>query len=155
MRVKRARRKEPAQRWDECLLHVHDGSLSHRRLIKASATAFGPGRKHGLLPALAKNMPPAYFLNASRPPGGSLTDRPFSAPPLRLLLAVVTGDHRSPLQVGAWRVFFRRGDKRFPMECVRICPENETNGAKKPHHIIYNKKNHPAGWFFAVKIIKP
>ena len=34
--------------------------------------AFGPGRKHGLLPALAKNMPPAYFLNASRPPGGSL-----------------------------------------------------------------------------------
>ena len=33
----------------------------------ASLTAFGPGRKHGLLPALAKNMPPAYFLNASRP----------------------------------------------------------------------------------------
>ena len=39
------------------------------------ATAFGPGRKHGLLPALAKNMPPAYFLNASRPPGGSLRMR--------------------------------------------------------------------------------
>ena len=37
-----------------------------------AAPAFGPGRKHGLLPALAKNMPPAYFLNASRPPGGSL-----------------------------------------------------------------------------------
>ena len=35
-------------------------------------TAFGPGRKHSLLPALAKNMPPAYFLNASRPPGRSL-----------------------------------------------------------------------------------
>ena len=37
-----------------------------------SVPAFGPGRKHSLLPALAKNMPPAYFLNASRPPGGSL-----------------------------------------------------------------------------------
>ena len=34
--------------------------------------AFGPGRKHSLLPALAKKMPRAYFLNASRPPGGSL-----------------------------------------------------------------------------------
>jgi len=29
--------------------------------------AYGPGRKHSLLPALAKNMPQAYFLNASRP----------------------------------------------------------------------------------------
>jgi len=29
--------------------------------------AFGLGRKHSLLPALAKNMPQAYFLNASRP----------------------------------------------------------------------------------------
>ena len=37
------------------------------------ATAFGPGLKHSLLPDLAKNMPPAYFLNASRPPGGSLS----------------------------------------------------------------------------------
>ena len=36
------------------------------------AGAFGPGRKHSLLPALAKNMPPAYFLNASRPPGRGL-----------------------------------------------------------------------------------
>ena len=34
--------------------------------------AFGPGRKHSLLPALAKNMPSAYFLNASRPLGGGL-----------------------------------------------------------------------------------
>ena len=33
----------------------------------ASLTAFGPGRNRRLLPALAKNMPPAYFLNASRP----------------------------------------------------------------------------------------
>ena len=33
----------------------------------ASLTAYGPGRKHSLLPALAKNMPPAYFLHASRP----------------------------------------------------------------------------------------
>ena len=32
-----------------------------------SASAFGPGRNRRLLPALAKNMPPAYFLNASRP----------------------------------------------------------------------------------------
>jgi len=40
---------------------------------ETAMTAFGPGRKHSLLPALAKNMPPAYFLNASRPPGGSLT----------------------------------------------------------------------------------
>ena len=40
-----------------------------------AAPAFGPGRKHGLLPALAKNMPPAYFLNASRPPGGSLSHK--------------------------------------------------------------------------------
>ena len=39
------------------------------------STAFGPGRKHSLLPALAKNMPPAYFLNASRPPGGSLSHK--------------------------------------------------------------------------------
>ena len=47
---------------------------SSSRALPQSAplTAFGPGRKHGLLPALAKNMPPAYFLNASRPPGGSL-----------------------------------------------------------------------------------
>ena len=30
-------------------------------------SAFGPGRNHRLLPALAKNMPPACFLNASRP----------------------------------------------------------------------------------------
>ena len=37
-----------------------------------SAPAFGPGRKHSLLPALAKNMPQAYFLNASRPPGETL-----------------------------------------------------------------------------------
>ncbi|MBR6725750.1 MAG: hypothetical protein IKL81_02040, partial [Clostridia bacterium] len=32
-----------------------------------AVTAFGPGRNHRLLPALAKNMPLAYFLNASRP----------------------------------------------------------------------------------------
>ena len=37
--------------------------------------AFGPGRKRSLLPASAKNMPQAYFLNASRPPGGGLTQR--------------------------------------------------------------------------------
>ena len=30
-------------------------------------TAFGPGRKHSLLPALATNVPPARLLNASRP----------------------------------------------------------------------------------------
>ena len=52
-----------------------------------SVTAFGPGRKHSLLPALAKNMPPAYFLNASRPPGGSpwcvhaRWEQPLSQPP--------------------------------------------------------------------------
>ena len=40
-----------------------------------SAPVSDPGHKHGLLPALAKNMPQAYFLNASRPPGGSLTHR--------------------------------------------------------------------------------
>ena len=34
----------------------------------AYAGVFDPGRKHSLLPAWAKNMPPAYFLNASRPP---------------------------------------------------------------------------------------
>ena len=28
----------------------------------AELTAYGPGRKHSLLPALAKNMPQAYFL---------------------------------------------------------------------------------------------
>ena len=48
--------------------------LHYRTLPQSPAvTAFGPGRKHGLLPALAKNMPPAYFLNASRPPGWSLS----------------------------------------------------------------------------------
>ena len=31
------------------------------------STAFGPGRKHSLLPALATNVPPARLLNASRP----------------------------------------------------------------------------------------
>ena len=36
-----------------------------------SVTAYGPGRNHRLLPALAKNMPPACFLNASRPQRGS------------------------------------------------------------------------------------
>ena len=40
-----------------------------------SAPVSDPGHKHGLLPALAKNMPQAYFLNASRPLGGSLTHR--------------------------------------------------------------------------------
>ena len=34
----------------------------------AYAGVFDPGRKHSLLPAWAKNIPPAYFLNASRPP---------------------------------------------------------------------------------------
>ena len=34
----------------------------------ADATS-GPGRDHRSLPALAKNMPPAYFLNASPPYG--------------------------------------------------------------------------------------
>ena len=32
---------------------------------------FAPGRNYKLLPALAKNVPQAHFLNASRPPGGS------------------------------------------------------------------------------------
>ena len=32
-----------------------------------SVTAFGPGRNHRLLPPLAKNVPPAHFLNASAP----------------------------------------------------------------------------------------
>ena len=33
----------------------------------ASLTACGPGRKHGLLPALAANSPPGCLFNASRP----------------------------------------------------------------------------------------
>ena len=33
----------------------------------ASLTAFGPGRKHSLLPALATNSPLGCLLNASRP----------------------------------------------------------------------------------------
>ena len=49
----------------------HCCALSFRRV----APAFGPGRKHSLLPAWAKNMPPAYFLNASRPLGGSREKR--------------------------------------------------------------------------------
>ena len=54
----------------------HCASSAYRILPQSpSAPAFGPGRKHSLLPALAKNMPPAYFLNASRPPGGSLRMR--------------------------------------------------------------------------------
>ncbi len=32
-----------------------------------SLTAFGSARNYKLLSALAKNMPPAYFLNALRP----------------------------------------------------------------------------------------
>ena len=35
----------------------------------ASQTVFDPGRNYKLLPALAKNMPQAYFLYASRPLG--------------------------------------------------------------------------------------
>ena len=38
----------------------------------AKLTAYGPGHKHSLLPALAKNIPQVYFLNASRPVEGSL-----------------------------------------------------------------------------------
>jgi len=41
----------------------------------AAAPAFGPGCKHSLLPALAKNMPQAYFLNASLPLGRCLFTR--------------------------------------------------------------------------------
>jgi len=39
------------------------------RTIPQSATlsVFDPGRNYKLLPALAKNMPQAYFLYASRP----------------------------------------------------------------------------------------
>ena len=60
-------------RCPRCKLFMHAISLS-----RLKAPAFGPGRKHSWLPALAKNMPPAYFLNASRPPGGSLTAKfPF------------------------------------------------------------------------------
>ena len=33
----------------------------------SAMTAFGPGRKHSLLPALATNVPLARLLNASRP----------------------------------------------------------------------------------------
>ena len=56
-----------------CATLKFDETLPQRALPQSpAAPAFGPGRKHGLLPALAKNMPPAYFLNASRPPGGSL-----------------------------------------------------------------------------------
>ena len=55
-----------------------------------SAPVSDPGHKHGLLPALAKNMPQAYFLNASRPPGGSLTHRRMSAN------TVQTGDSCRP-----------------------------------------------------------
>ena len=47
-----------------------------------TAPAFGPGRKHSLLPAWAKNMPQAYFLNASRPPGGSLSQNTSCLYPL-------------------------------------------------------------------------
>ena len=51
------------------------GRAIHRQMVEGvkklpqstPLPAFGPGRKHSLLPALAKNMPPAYFLNASRP----------------------------------------------------------------------------------------
>ena len=34
-----------------------------------AVTAYGPGRKHSLLPALAANSPPGCLLNASRPWG--------------------------------------------------------------------------------------
>ncbi len=43
----------------ECGRIRKDLSVHFRALPQ---TAFGPGRKHSLLPALAKNMPPAYFL---------------------------------------------------------------------------------------------
>ena len=56
-----------------CATLKSDETFWQRALPQSpAAPAFGPGRKHALLPALAKNMPPAYFLNASRPPGGSL-----------------------------------------------------------------------------------
>ena len=59
-----------------CAALNFDETLPQRAFPQSpAAPAFGPGRKHGLLPALAKNMPPAYFLNASRPPGGSLRTR--------------------------------------------------------------------------------
>ena len=56
-----------------CATLKSDETLLQRALPRSpAAPAFGPGRKHALLPALAKNMPPAYFLNASRPPGETL-----------------------------------------------------------------------------------
>ena len=42
----------------------------------ALLTAYGPGRKHSLLPTLAKNMPLAYFLNAWRPLHKGALDAP-------------------------------------------------------------------------------
>ena len=41
----------------------------------ASQTVFDPGRNYKLLPALAKNMPRAYFLYASRPLGKRAFER--------------------------------------------------------------------------------
>ena len=38
-----------------------------RPRVGSAVPAFGPGRKHSLLPALATNVPPARLLNASRP----------------------------------------------------------------------------------------
>ena len=46
----------------------------------ASQTVFDPGRNYKLLPALAKNMPQAYFLYASRPLGKGAFERFASKP---------------------------------------------------------------------------
>ena len=51
-----------AKLWFYAVLKSFLQSLSH-----LSVTVFDPGRKYNLLHALAKNMPLAYFLNASRP----------------------------------------------------------------------------------------
>ena len=48
----------------------HKGSLCEgfrAGAFSLSLATLDSGRNHRLLPALAKNMPPAYFLNASRP----------------------------------------------------------------------------------------
>ena len=52
-----------------------------------SVTAFGPGRKRSLLPALATNVPLARLLNASRPfRKGSLEAPQGAAFPALLIL---------------------------------------------------------------------
>ena len=86
-----------------------------------SAPVSDPGHKHGLLPALAKNMPQAYFLNASRPPGGSLTHRRMSAN------TVQTGDSCRP-----WSDIAPYGSvgemSRFRADCTVPKPPSEREG---------------------------